>query len=75
MLIRNTIHTGGAEMSGGRIVSFLVDGAPGPLPQDRARASGPLPQAGGQDPLIDGSRRTQIRKSSRMSWRYNIYLV
>ena len=53
-IIRTTVHTGGAEMAGGRIVSFPVDGA-----------SGSSTQAGGPDPQIGGGRGTQLRRSTR----------
>ena len=64
---RTTVHTGGAEMAGGRIVSFPVDGARGLPPQ--ARTTGPSSQAGGREPQTDGGRGAPIRKSSRISGR------
>ena len=42
-IIRTTVHTGGAERAGGRIVSFPVDGA-----------SSSSTQTGGPDPRIGG---------------------
>ena len=53
-IIRSTVHTGGGELDGGRIVSFPVDGA-----------SGSRTQAGGPDPQIGGGRGTQLRRSTR----------
>ena len=53
-IIRTTVHTGGADMAGGRIVSFPVDGA-----------SGSSTQAGGQDPKIGGGRGIQLKRSTR----------
>ena len=50
-IIRTTVHTEGAEMAGGRIVSFPVDGA--------------STQAGGKDPQIGGGRGTQLTRSTR----------
>ena len=72
-LIRTTVHTGGAEMAGGRIVSFPVDGAPGLLPL--IRAPGPPLHTGGLDPQNNGGRGPQNRRSSRISGRQINYLV
>ena len=59
-LIRTTIHTGGAELAGGRIVSFPQAGRQGPGPSSggvelAGRRIASLPQAGGQGP---GPRRS-----------------
>ena len=59
-LIRTTIHTGGAELAGGRIVSFPQAGWQGPGPRcGGAELAGgriaSFPQAGGQGP---GPRRS-----------------
>ena len=64
---QDKVHTGGAEMAGGRIVSFPVDGAPGLLPL--VRAPGPPLHAGGPDPQNNEGRGTQNRRSSRISGR------
>ena len=64
-LIRTTIHTGGAELAGGRIVSLPPlprAGGQGPrpranLPAGRIVSTPPLPQAGGQGPGLRRSTR------------------
>ena len=66
-IIRTTVHTGGAELAGGRIVSFPVDGTRGHLPQ--ARAPDPSTQAGGPESQSDGGREVPRRRSSRISGR------
>ena len=64
-LIRTTIHTGGAELAGGRIVSLPPlprAGGQGPgaranLAAGRIVSTPPLPQAGGQGPVLRRSTR------------------
>ena len=54
-------------MTGGRVVSFPVDGVRGLPPQ--ARATGHSSQAGGPEIQIDGGREAPIMRSSRISGR------
>ena len=55
-IVRTTIHTGGAELAGGRIVSFPVDGSQ--RTQENRHLPPPPPRRGGQ-----GSASQPVRTS------------
>ena len=65
-LIRTTIHTGGAEMAGGRVQSFPLDGAARP---QRAGARTPSSPVNGQSGVIPATQQPVQgpRRSSRIS--------
>ena len=66
-LIRTTIHTGGAEMAGGRVQSFPLAGAAGP---QRAGARTPsLPMIGQSGDIPTKQQSVQVqgpRRSARI---------
>ena len=80
-IVRTTIHTGGAELSGGRIISFPVDGSQStqenrPLPPPPPRRGGqgsasqagrtpPSPRHGGQGSASQPPVREAPRRSTR----------
>ena len=71
-IIRTTIHTGGAELAGGRVLSFLQDGMQGSHGSNRRAGSTPQEgagQAGSRALLLpqDGPQRTQGNAAGAIS--------